>query len=426
MSTATKVAPLLQLSVNIDPTGISEANIPVRWCVGPELLELMDQWRVVNPFLLIIVRPYRVEGEHDGQEVRLYDSETARYVVPLTQELQYVSFSRPGNNSIFATIVWGNEGEPAWYLKRAMSDDGSAHHLLDRYGNFNTVDRSYRNSVAHGDRTPTYYISNVLYETNDELTVVVPSEMFAKEPPQWLKSYVGKFVGGKAFDQCHFRRRAMFAVPFGVIYFPVAYLLRISQLVLGLAAGWRRMHVRSFLHPITYGIDDVTGDVRGRRDSIWLYDKHRNPLPGYRQVLNPITPLLLALIIFGLGSIHVTRGEHIESLLGLSWWASLAVSLAVHAVPFVLAGVGFVVGAGFTAIAGTPDVERKYKKRQQKADQKHARLEAKRQATEQALEAMVCRSAAREASVDALPKQKQTIRLKLQATKHRACRPFAR
>lgn len=418
---------MLQLFADIDPNGTSEAYTPIRWCVTPALNRLIEAHQIANPYLLIVIRPYTTR-DVDGREVKEYGQETQRYFVPLTAELTYVSFSRSGSNSAFATVVWEPSGGGAWSLKRAFrpgTGPGDLGYIFD-YSEELNPERYFSRDIGHA-----HYEGRLLYEVTDEITVTVPKEMFAPEPTQWRKDYVGKFFQYRAFDQCHFRKRFWPLFVFGIVYFPFAYLARVVQVLIGLVLGLRDVRVRSFGHPLQHSIVDVLENAENPR---WWYDKDGRTLPAWRWPFNPVTVVALALIIFFISGINVTRDGQAAELIGWGWWQSLGVSALAHLVPFALWGIVMLV-ALVVGVVGKIPVPRKrskpaksrsVKRRVTKHERREAQLKADIAATRRELEQMVCTQASTKVAVEALPKEKRTFRLHYQATKSKVCRPFVR
>jgi hypothetical protein len=417
-------ASLLQLFADVEPNGTADAVMAVRWCVTPGLTQLIEQHEVAKPYLMIVVRPFTQAGGgiDDGGE-RAYSRETHRYFVPLTQELQYVAFSRPGLNSVFATVVWNSDGKGALHLRRAFPPGSGSYNTLT----FDGAGELRR--LRHFDRTSNRvdYTGQLLHEVSDELTVSVPEEMFAKEPPQWAKDYIGKFADDQAFDQCHFRRRFLLGLAFMPIYFVAAYMVRFAFLALCLLFGMPGMQLRGFVHPLQWGIKDV---VDSTGDPVWWFHKDgrtRNPLVW---PFNPVTILLVTLVILGVSSFHVTRNEQVVHWLGWSWWECLGLSVLIHLGVVAVGLVGFLL-IGLISLLPFERLNKRLNessKRRSRTKQERSAAELKeaQEATKRALEQMICSAASSSVSVSALPQEKRTIRLRFQATKQKVCKPFAR
>ncbi len=429
------VPPRLELHCAVDPQGHADAVIPVRWCVGPELVKTLQERVVFKPYLLLIVRPFAWISQ-GARRRKHYYGESLRKLVPLTNELAYVSFSRPGFNEVRGVVVYNEEGGGARFelgpVFTAGDSFGYKVSIFDDYGDF------YRSSFRRY-MGKLRYTGVLLSHLTDSIDVEVPAEMFAKEYPEWVKAYVGKFFTSKPKDQCHMRKRTLFfAAPFSLVYFPIAYLVRIVSLIGGLVFGLRGLNPMSFIHPIKSGMLNVTASADSIKRSVWFKAKNGKRRPLAIMMLNPVSPLFVGVIFWLIGTIHVTRHERIVGLVGWTWWKYLVVAylvqVALAAVCLLLLGlmaiVSMVIGSSLSKGVSTwssTNWGRFASKRRE--NRKLAKLEHKAQALkdlDRELNAMVCRPSDAGVSLDALPKRKRTVQLRFQETKNKVCRPFAR
>ncbi len=428
-------APLLELHGAVDPEGHADAVIPVRWCVGPELAKILQEKGVIRPYLLLVVRPFTWAG--DGERRRkVYQGESLRKLVPLLDEMAYVSFSRPGNNEVFATVVYNKEGHGAFLELGPLFTGGYPY-------NYRQTIFEYDGSVNHMHHErksgKVKYEGTILSSLSDTIDVSVPAEMFAKEYPDWVKTYVGKFFQAKPKDQCHMRRRTLFfAAPFSIIYFPIAYLVRTVTLAAGLLLGLRGLEPNGFLHPIESGMFDVVANADNVKRSVWFKDTSRNRRPMPVLMLNPISALLAGTIFWTIGTYHVTRNEQIVGLVGWAWWkyfaavylAQVGLAAAFLLILGVLAVISAMIGSSLSkrvSVWSSSRWDRLSAKRNE--NKERARQEQKVRALKELdreLSAMVCRPTGAGVSLEALPKRKRTVHLRFEETKRKVCRPFAR
>lgn len=428
------VPKMLELYGNINPNGHSDAVIAVRWCGSPALIEKLRVDEVTKPYVLLVVRPFEWIGE-GKRRYKKYNGESLRQLVPLTRELAYVSLSRPGLNEVMATVVYNKKGYgplmelnplflrggPFNYNVRIFKDgtDGTVELHEDLWSR---VERKTR-----GDNLT----AEIITTASDSIDVEVPKELFAKEYPQWVKDFVGKFFSGKAFDQCHMRKRFLWSMVFAVPYFIFAYIARLVQLVVGGWLGLRDMQVRSFWHPIKYGFTDVTTDWD---NSIWFYRDDGRHRPFVVMCLNPITPVVFGLILWGIGTIRMTRDGEIVGFIGWDWWqyfalvAILQVGLAcvVLVLLGILAILSMLVGMSLSVTLKKQASKRMDTRRKQRKQREKEHREAELKALERELSVMACQPTSEMVSLDALPKNKRTLRLRFQDTKRKVCRPIAR
>jgi hypothetical protein len=410
---------MLQLKVEVPEEGLTDPGLFVRWCVTKELTELVARHGAVKPYALISVRPYTVVRE-GNEDIRKYSRVSKQYIVPLTEEMQLVSFSRKGLNAISATIVWDDQERGRVHLGRVFRD-GKV---------FDTYDGQLQQLRDHsrGDRA-----GHLLYEVFDELTFDVPDDAFPQDEPEWLRLYYRKFSAKSSFDECQTRRRYAW-LPLGLVVFPIAYLVRLVLVLIGWALGLRNLHYQGFAHPLRDSAEDV---VKHCGKSIWWFDDQGDQHPIWRQALNPVTPVALALVLFVISSWHITRGdevERIEPLIGWGWWQTLGISVALHLVPLVAMAIfGAVIFLGGT-VAGissfkslhTRVTQRGQRRRTEREQNRKRNREQRLSSTRRALDEMTCTTEAQRVSVDALPPKKQTIWLKMQKHKSESCRSYAR
>jgi hypothetical protein len=449
-------AAIAGIKLLVDQTGgaLADATVPVRWCVTPALAERLADQLIVNPFVLISIRPYRVRREvvrqaipatkgraaqpEKTKEVRVYSRETSRYLVPLAAEMAYISFSTHGSNSVTACIVKGEEGMSNHDLKRLFL-------AQEPNGDFSKKIFGWENSelaTGHHERKTRLfkYEAWILQDVVDDLTLEVPAQMFAKERAQWIQDYTSKFYSHDPFNQCKMRWRVGWGMVYLVPYLLIAFFARVIELVVAGYLGLRGIQLKGFWHPFKYRIIDV---VSGCERSIWTHDKEGDIRPLWRLPLNPVTPVILALVIFGLGSIKTPHENAPDARwLGWGWQKALAVSVGVHVAisavvllamlitVIALAVVSFTTGNKVTNNVGST-VKRFWTSTN--ATRKHnrdVRTERQRKADaaalKQALLDMTCTNEAAKVSIDALPEGKRTVRLWAQNNKRKVCKPYAR
>ncbi len=427
--------PRLELHGAVDPRGHADAVIPVRWCVGPELVKTLQERGAYKPYLLLIVRPFSWIGKGERRR-KQYHGESLRKLVPLTNELAYVSFSRPGNNEVRAVVVYNEDGGGALLELGPVFTAGDP---FDYKTSIFDYDGDFERSHFERKSGKIKYTGVLLGHLTDSIDVEVPAEMFAKEYPDWVKTYVGKFFSSKPKDQCHMRKRTLFfAAPFSVVYFPVAYLMRIVSLIGGLVLGIRGLSPKSFMHPINGGMLDVTANADNIKRSFWFKDKSGKRRPVAIIMLNPVSALLTGVGFWLIGTYHVTRHERIVGLVGWTWWKYFVVTYLAQvalAVTFLLllgllAVVSVMIGSSLSkGVSAWSSTNWNHFTSRRRENRQLAKQEHKAQALkdlDRELNSMVCRPTGAGVSLDALPKRKRTVQLRFQETKRKVCRPFAR
>jgi hypothetical protein len=385
---------------------VQDAVIPIRWCLSKKELKRLEECGAKNPHLLLIT-VYK-------------NREIDRYLIPLSQMLAYVQFRRPGKNRIFATVVW------------------------ERYGK---VDKLKKSFLARGSRG--FYMQGVLdYEGNFfpsfdcprleqevEMNVMVPNELFAKEPPAWEKWWVNLWFETKPRDQCQFRRRRMLAYsvqPLAILLFVIAITI-FRALAAGalLLFGKRGVDFDAVMHPFKYGSVDVWCDVK---TSVFLENVKGESRPWSLVLFMPVFFLGFLAALIGVRFIFPS----LVSGFTLYWWHYPLVALMIWMGIIVAIHLLF---AFFLILCSlfrlTP---RKFKdsikkfwegrieairesaeKKELKAKEKRRRKQEEQRIELQEL--LVCNGDFTP-ELSALPKNKQTIYLRFQNLKAKVCKPF--
>jgi len=217
-------------------------SVPVSWCLGKEELNKLVESQG-EAYLLLLVAP--LDSGHEG-----YFKE-ARYFVPVQKKMEYVDFCTPGKHRIFSTVVWGNRCKN---LKKSFMEKGSNGAYSRSFYN------PYDDKLVEGD-------FNACGFGIRSFEVDFPKEAFAKEPPAWEKKWVNLFWGGKSADQCHYRKKRIFAYSFQLVFFPpillaieLASWVIISALLL---FGIKGIGFRKILHPFSEPFSSIWDETKG-------------------------------------------------------------------------------------------------------------------------------------------------------------------
>ncbi len=418
---------LLQLKTEQRPEGEVDATIPVRWCIQPALIEELKQRGFKKPELLLIVRTaLRITHSEDYTEVIWTD--TSRVILPLDQELQYISFMRPGANQVVAYILDMSKAKKPFF----------EHVLAGGKGDYNV------SSLAWEDGTFPSNLEGVpVMDVSSTLDVEVPAEMFAPPDAEWAKTLVNRFFFTKPLNQCHFKWRLMGSVAWLPFFMFFGTLFKIGSFVVASFCGLR-MHktgIASLWHPFSGQWAAIWTD--SEESSIWFHKKKKNDqrhsrrreFPAPTIMLNPFTLLSLPAIVFAIGQLteQVGQGEqeHTVKLISWGWWQTVLIvdGLLLGLVTLILAinGIGFGLLALRDKLTDNP-VQRA--KRDEKFKKKQSKEDARQRTTQEAilheLESMVCGPMNSGVSIEALREDKQTMRLRISRYKSRHCRPYAR
>lgn len=312
---ATEQQAAIELIVDQDPEGQVAANVPVRWKISPEMVQLLAE-KGIEPFMLLVV----TNGEH----------EMDRILAPLKLGMTYLQMRRPGTNTIHAAIVWRKDGEDS--VKRIINaKDDHGNYKLDLVRRFNPgvaaldhrieqlgdivyryestiTDEAIREAkrerqdlatkrkeLRMQDRVFGLYDGFTAIERTiegDQINVEVPAEMFAGPPPRWMK-WLGTLYKWprKYLDQCDLRKRAVATL----ISFPVVIPLGlVAGFVLGF--GWVCFKLGAVLvtgvllffgkrdldYSVIYEPDNLDlKDIWYRaKPSFWLYKKTTRERPS--------------------------------------------------------------------------------------------------------------------------------------------------
>lgn len=184
----------LGLKVDVDPEGRTDSATMLRWCVTSELIELLKAQNVTNPYVLVVIGRISDYGHYVEM------SYEQRLLVPLQQEAEFVEFVCRGTNTVMATIVHGDTPEQIALMHRQLLDKPR------KNGYYENGVFEYDTTLRFRDLDGTYQIATIGVETR--LDVVVPDEMFAKEPSKALVNMLRLFgMGSKGPNDCGRRKR---------------------------------------------------------------------------------------------------------------------------------------------------------------------------------------------------------------------------
>jgi hypothetical protein len=376
LATATEQGPVaapVQFFTDQETEGMVAPVLLLRWCINREVRDELLNKGIQHPHLLLVIA-------QDGKERR-------RYVVPLTDELKYITFDRPGENVVHAAIVWPREGMDAadframirttnapvfgrkyWPEEISLIEDPGPREAIwrNQAGDQPVVILGLPEAADQDER---YYYRIEGSETRipaDEVefaprivregahfhrlsgetveTFAVDADLFAKPPSQRLKSFVGYFPWGRKRpeDQCDFRGQAIMsflAAPFVALYW--VFIRAPIGLVAGLwlmLAGFQGVDLRPVFHPVTERLDSVW---RFRQSySRWVCKDSLSLRGGnyMRDLQHPVfwivNPMVLFLALVPLALTNLFVGFW-------PWWAVAAVGiggpLALGAVILIVA-----------------------------------------------------------------------------------------
>jgi len=271
------------LRLYVENQTASEARIPIQWCVSKETIKKLENEKVVEPLLLLSITS-------DGKEVD-------RQVVPLDSVRTYVTFRKKGNHTLHGVIVWNNfdRNIRSYFLGKDSWGREYLRQVINVRGEFN--DEWVRGVVRTFSHT--------------SLDVNVSEEFFAKEPPKWLKKWVGCFYNNPIpVDQCGFRERVILSFSLLPIFLAIGSLLvAMDTLPIGLwflLIGARGINWKLILSPwkmimnqipLRFIWDDFNGSIFIRGPDRWNPDNRHHPSIV---CFTPVIPFSIFGFLFGI------------------------------------------------------------------------------------------------------------------------------
>lgn len=221
--------------LHITDTDATSGTVPVSWCFDrPTFEKLKKEHGLENLQVVIVVSPVS-DPYNDRQETR--------YIVPISQMMTYISFRFPGPNKIWATIAKGSTRtirkivhQRAWDFSRGKYD----------LKVINEEGTDYADGAVRLGIPPEEAI------TATPLSVEVPEECFAKEPPAWEKAWNTWMISDDRFeDQCAYRRRRIFSYTIQPIPFLLFYLGKVLGVLMAAYMGARGLSLRPLTQPLS-------------------------------------------------------------------------------------------------------------------------------------------------------------------------------
>jgi hypothetical protein len=380
------------------------ATVKVGWCLNKTDRKELSTKGVLNAHVLFVIVSHYGKKELEVQE---YD----RKLVPIGELLTYISLAKSGKNTILAKVVWveGNEDLQDAYLST-------------RFGRFET--NVLMHSVLEFRNLPTSLGSFAISE------VEVSKEFFAKEPSAFEKWWVNLWYESEPVDQCHFRKRRILAYtlqPVAVILYVllISVYRSITAFTYAFLRAYRRINFKPIWHPFMYDNNDIYLEAVNstRRSSNWFWytkdEKDRPFMDPWFAFLHPISVLLGTCIFLGIS--YFIGIFDLRIILECIILGTLSMALIMFA--GILGGMIFTI----FPIAGEA-FERIFSDRARAiSDRRWESLRVlQKEKLKQDLEFLTCGNAPLALTVSALPKEKQTLKLRFFDLKARVCKPFAR
>jgi len=403
-----------------------DSVIPIRWCTCPAEIQKLKKLGARNLHMLLVTK-----AADNGPE--------ERWIIPLKKEMAYITLRRPGKNYLFATIIGCED-----YEVKKMKQNLSAQHRRGVYEK-HVLEASYGKNEEDGFHNKKNifngYPCTCQSYGKESLEFEVAGEFFAKEPPEWLKSWANLYYSTSPIDECDFRKRciiAFFTSPFMLIYITIIFFIRLAIAAFYLFLG-KSLPLSPIVHPFR---DDNYDMYRYTKPSIFA--------DGFKWMFTPLVwtiviaiSLLVKLKIWLEGpDLYIPFWEHF----GTMPWGNFLLLSVICSIAFgiiiLITEILFIYAVcGIAWLGGKLKNSEKAKEKAQsfgawlgkKWDERRERLKAEAKAAReieleqeyQAYEEIACPGVAREASIAALPKKRRTISLRFHALKRRVCKPFA-
>lgn len=349
--------------IQIPDADITTGSVQVSWCVSPDAAEVIAKSYGKNPYVILVMAPV-------GDAYNLYKE--VRVVAPLRDLIAYLPFKYSGKHKIYAFI----EHTGALVNMKFLSKVGYRYEF--------SVLKYDGSELSHNEQFST------------SLEVDIPNTAFAKEPSDLEKAWVNMlFQHDRVADQCHFRRRRIFAYTIQPIIMLGNMLIRLMFAVMALLIGAKKFTIQPLLQPLEMGIVHSFQSLEG--GSIFIRNTKEDPIhdpTGFKKFLKdycffpfmPIIAITLAII-----AVFVPFLFLVIPLAGLL----LLMVKAIVSLVFMMKG-----RSNLSLDKGEP-------------------------LTDADFELLTCKSGRQPFDFDRLPSRKKTIKLRYQNLKAKVCRPFA-
>jgi hypothetical protein len=279
-ATATATRPLIELHMEADEKGEVTPVIPATWTFSDELVDKLAENSFGNPYIVIVVgyedikKNYADEDRHELHATKVYVRKLGD-----SSPKEYIQFSKPGTNVVMAFVIAiqtkEDEREITQWLRspRSMSFE------------YEDETKRYELNVPHVWHESRFEIASFRHD------VIVPKEMFAPDPPKFMKPLVRQYFPNSEFDQCDFRRRFLISLALSVPVQFYGIFARVFSLLYAILFAKRGMSVRNFfaLNPHDFG--------HGLDKSFWYYKVENGFNPRRTSALKWLSPPQLILYV---------------------------------------------------------------------------------------------------------------------------------
>ena len=393
-------------------------TVAVRWCLNKAEQEAL--LKVKERVFVLISIAYENEAED-------------RFLCSVEEAMTHLVFRFAGKHKVFSRLIWSFSDEIARRKFESI--------LLERMDSvtYSTQVLSYHHTEFQDGFAYSVVDADCFSMGSAEVVEIdVDKDHFAKEPPQWLKSWVNEMYNTPPRDQCEFRRRAIWAFSAQPLIILVAFVLYFTIaticLFVGVSLLARGLQPRFILQPGVGKDEFVWKSIEinyTKRLSLWSWEDKMGNLKPWRLLVTPLFLVVETLILeywharldMGYFEMMLTAGRVV---LGAGWKLILAnFFLLVIAVVIVVA-----VAVAMFLIARYVAQEKAKQKEIEESPELRATLERQREEAwmkvrEEAYAYLTC-STSMVPSLKALPSKRRTLKLRFQDMKRDVCRPYAR
>lgn len=352
--------------LHVADKNVSTGSVAVGWCVSKETLDALHAAGNKTPHVVLVLAP---AGD-------AYDpSKEIRKIVPLKDLVAYMDFNRSGEMKIWGFIA--KEPHSKWVKDRWLSRSSDSYSYSVLLNSGSEYQLAYREAAM---------------ELADPISVIIPEQAFAAPPPEWEKNWVNHFFSTKPQDQCHFRRRRMFAYTLQPLLLLGDLIVKMFITLFALLWGARDFSLSYLAQPYTHfyhlcGVDSLmfqkgTVFVGKGKSTFWNLARL------------PFMPLIAAPLFFIIRAIIIS-GSVLKALM--------------------------IIGSVLLLIALLAGVIIIYDRWQRAEEAKEAWY-----LNDNEINLIVCSGQQKPFTLKQLPRNHRTFRLRFRALKSQVCRPFAK
>ncbi len=428
---AVRPRPEIKLVVQYHEQQQVDAFMPLRWCINKCAAEMMREGATQGlAYYMLLLMVHERAGEVD------------RRIVPLDAMMDYVRFNRAGQYTVYALVFstskkGKDEQEHLFSLLARQSPSSFKKNLFEyTYGR-----GASERLILHADWIG--HETNFSLLCQSSISVAVPEQFFAKQPPAWLSRWVNYMFSEPPVDECHFKKRLIFAITIQpplvafwliikwLVGWPIFTFTRLLWAILAALLGVRPMTSRSDNSSMSVNWRASIGDYSYSFMDVWNPDdemhmcrtdacghthhggtvqfrdrKGRRRKEAYWWLLTP----LIWILGFAIPFLIVTmRHWEFRDAFAVAFWWMLSVITALALVTFaVRSAIG---------LLGKSEVRRLAEEEEQVMTRKRKLVDA--------VDKLLCDTMPVEVDVSVLPPEQQTVRLRFLKIKARVCRPFA-